>query len=89
VRTASRDRNMKKESDVSKVLAFILIILTVMISATSTWVLITKSMSNEPQQSRFNKALIFLHILKGPVEEPTQTDSNSGDVSVFIAKNGG
>ncbi len=80
---------MKKESDVSKTIALVLIILTVMISATSTWVLITSSMSPEPQQSGLNKVMVFLHILKSPVSEPMQTDYNSGDVQLFIANDGG
>ncbi|MFH1064359.1 MAG: hypothetical protein V1729_04725 [Candidatus Woesearchaeota archaeon] len=80
---------MKKESDVSKTLALVLIILTVMISATSTWVLITNSMSPQPEQSGLNKVMILLHIIKGPVNEPMQTDYNSGDVKLFISDNGG
>ncbi len=80
---------MSKESDISKTLAFVLIILTVMISAASTWVLVDRTMSSEPESS-FNDALIRLHILRGQVEEPVQTDTNAGDVRLYIAdKRGG
>jgi hypothetical protein len=79
---------MEKGSDISKTLALVLIILTVLISATSTWVLITKSMSSEPESS-INKALVHLRILRGDVQEPLQTDTNSGDVRLFIANSKG
>lgn len=76
---------MEKGSDVSKTVAFVLIILTVLISATSTWVLITSSMSSEPVFPGFNDALVKLHILRGPVMEPLQSDTNAGDVRLYIA----
>jgi hypothetical protein len=79
---------MEKGSDISKTLALVLILLTVLISATSTWVIVSKSMTSEPT-STFNKALIHLRILKGPVQEPVQTDTNSGDVRLHIAKTKG
>ncbi|MFC1741515.1 hypothetical protein ACFL3V_03190 [Nanoarchaeota archaeon] len=80
---------MRKESDISKRVALVLIILTVVISAASTWVLITKSMDSNPVHDGFNKALVQLHILRGPVEDPFQSDTNSGDVKLYIAKTKG
>jgi hypothetical protein len=77
---------MEKKSDITKTIALILIILTVVISATSTWVLINKSMSSEPEYPAFNRALIHLNILKGEPYEPVQTDTNSGNVKLFISK---
>ena len=74
--------------DISKTLAFVLIILTVMISATGTWVLITSSMGPE-QGPSVNRALIHLYINRGQVVEPVQTDSNAGDVRLVIAKSKG
>lgn len=79
---------MEKKSDISKGLALVLIILTVLISATSTWVIITKSISPEPE-SGFNKALISLHILKAPDSGSVATDTNSGDVRLYIANSKG
>lgn len=80
---------MEKKSDISKTIALILIILTVVISATSTWVLITNSMSSEPAYPAFNKALIHLNILEGEHYEPAQMDSNSGNVKLFVSKSRG
>lgn len=80
---------MEKKSDISKRLALVLILMTVLISATSTWVLINSSISSEHEESSFNKALIHLHILPAPVKEPVQTDSNSGDIRLYIASKGG
>jgi len=79
---------MEKGSDISKTLALVLVILTVIISATSTWVLITNSMDYD-MPARFDAALLRLHILKGDVKVPMQTDANAGDVKIFIAKQGG
>ncbi|MBW2964300.1 hypothetical protein KY363_02470 [Candidatus Woesearchaeota archaeon] len=76
---------MEKRTDISKALALVLIILTVLISAASTWVLITSSMSSEPGGS-FNRALVHLSILKGPERLPAQADTNSGDVKLYISQ---
>ena len=76
---------MEKGSDISKSLALALILLTVLVSAASTWVLVTTSVgSDEP--SGLNDALVMLHILKGHPKEPFQMDSNSGDVKLFISR---
>lgn len=80
---------MKKESEISKTIALVLIILTVMVSATSTWMIITSSMDPAQDQTGLGKVMVFLNILKGPVTEPVQTDQNTGDVQLFIAENGG
>lgn len=80
---------VKKSDDVSKTIALVLIILTVIISATSTWVLITQSMSSESTDSGFNKALIHLRILRGEAPAHLQSDTNAGDVKLFIADKGG
>ena len=79
---------MEKRSDVSKTVALVLIILTVLISTTSTWVLITSSMSSEPVFPGFNNALIKLHILNGPSTEPIQSDTNAGDWSRYYSNSG-
>lgn len=76
---------MEKGTDISKTLALVLIILTVLISAVSTWVLITSSTSSEPG-SPFNRALIHLSILKGSDRMPAQADANSGDVRLYISQ---
>jgi hypothetical protein len=79
---------MEKRIDISKRLALVLIILTVLISAVSTWVLISSSIG-PGEGSSVNDVLVRLNILKGPVREPVQTDSNTGDVTLFIAKSKG
>ena len=76
----------KRSSDVSKTVALVLIILTVIISAASTWVLITKSMESEPVGGSLNSALVQLRILKASTPEPVASDTNAGDVKLFIAK---
>jgi hypothetical protein len=76
---------MEKGSDVPKTLAFTLIILTVLISAASTWVLVTKSIGNEPLLS-LNSAIVHLNIFKNNVREPALYDSNAGNARLFIAK---
>ncbi len=78
----------KKEKNNFKTLALVLVILTVLISATSTWMLITNSMNSEPDSS-FNKALVQLRIIKGQTVELPQTDSNAGDVKLYIAESKG
>ena len=80
---------VKKSDDVSKTITLVLIILTVIISATSTWVLITNSLGSEPAGSGFNNALIHLRILRGDAPAPLQSDTNAGDVKLFIADKGG
>ena len=76
---------MEKESDVPKTLAFTLIILTVLVSAASTWVLVTKSIGNEPLPS-LNSAILHLNIFKNNVHAPALSDSNAGNARIFIAK---
>jgi hypothetical protein len=76
---------MEKGSDVPKALAFTLIILTVLISAASTWVLVTKSMDSSPSFS-LNMANVQLGILKGFYKEPLLKDSNEGNARIYIAK---
>jgi len=76
---------MEKKRDISKRFALALIILTVLISATSTWVLVTHSMSAEPGPA-VNKPLIHLFITRGEPLEPAQTDTNSGNVRLLIGK---
>ncbi|MBN1544103.1 hypothetical protein JW898_01420 [Candidatus Woesearchaeota archaeon] len=80
---------MEKGSDISKSLALVLIILTIFISAVSTWMLINKSVGSGSEEGGLNRALVQLHILKGPVYEPLQTDTNSGDVKLYIARTKG
>ncbi len=79
---------MEKKSDTSKVLAFVLIVLTVLISATSTWLLITSSMDS-PVPSVFDKVLISLNIIKNRPAQNVQMDSNAGQATIFIAKSKG
>jgi hypothetical protein len=76
---------MEEKGDISRSVALVLIILTVLISATSTWVLITHSMESD-KGSGLGDALVHLNIFKSRVREPVQTDTNSGQVSLYIAK---
>jgi hypothetical protein len=76
---------MEEKGDISKSVALVLIIIIVLISATSTWVLITHSMDSEDVPG-FGSALIHLNIFKNRVVEPVQTDSNSGEVRLYISK---
>ena len=76
---------MEEKRDISKSIALVLIVLTVLISATSTWVLITHSIDSETGPG-FGSALIHLNIFKNRVIEPVQMDSNSGEVKLYISK---
>jgi predicted acyltransferase len=78
---------MEKGSDVSKGLALVLIILTVLVSAVSTWVLITSSMESEIAPSN-GFSLVHLNIFKSRAAEPTLMDANSGNARLVIAKGG-
>ena len=78
---------MENGSDVSKKLALVLILLTVFISAASTWLLVTSSVNPDVGES-FNSAIIHLNIFRNRVNEPAQTDSNAGNARLFIAKGG-
>jgi len=79
----------EKGNDISKRLALILIVLTVIISAACTWVLISSTSESDSTQGAFG-AIIHLNILKGKSVEPVLTDSNSGNVQLNIVnKKGG
>jgi hypothetical protein len=79
---------MMEKGDVPKALAFTLIILTVLISAASTWVLVTRSIDSKPLLS-LNSAIVHLNIFRNNVHEPALSDSNAGNARIFIAKKGG
>jgi hypothetical protein len=79
---------MEEKSDISKSVALVLILLTVFISAASTWMLITHSMDSDSGPG-LGDAIVHLSIFKSRVREPVQTDSNSGEVRLYVAKRNG
>ena len=76
-----------EKGDVPKRLAMALVILTVLISGASTWVLITKSSYVEPF-SGINDALVHLNIFKNRAQEQFTSDANSANVKLYISKGG-
>ncbi|MBW2968352.1 hypothetical protein KY362_07770 [Candidatus Woesearchaeota archaeon] len=80
---------MEKKKEISKTLAFALVVLTVLISAASTWIIIDKTLDSPGPHPTLSETLVRLHILRGPVVEPAQTDSNAGQVQLYISDKGG
>jgi len=78
----------EKESDMHKGVVITLIILTVLVSAVSTWMLITSSMDSQTPSSS-NSVLVHLNIFKSRAIEPVLSDANGGNARLIIAKSKG
>ena len=77
-----------QKKDMPKSIALVLVLLTVVISAATTWLVIDRSFSSEPLYSE-GSGIIALNIRKGESLQPGLKDSNSADVKLNIVKNKG
>ena len=76
---------MRKENDISKTFAFVLIVLTVFISSVSTWVLINQTMGSEPVFG-LDRSIVRLNILKTDLVEPVGVDTDMGQARLYISQ---